>query len=88
MNKPNAVDPIHFMEVLRILKCVWSGMYTKRIPNTKFLEAATLFTNLAAETNFYSFISKTLYNNKIRRMANFAKTIICEVSKPQLEDDS
>ena len=22
MNKPNAVDPIHFMEVLRILKCV------------------------------------------------------------------
>ena len=40
MNKPNAVDPIHFMEVLRILKCVWSGMYSERIPNTKVLEAA------------------------------------------------
>ena len=40
MNKPNAVDPIHFMEVLRILKCVWSGMYTERIPNTKVLKAA------------------------------------------------
>ena len=80
MNKPNAVDPIHFMEVLRILKCVLSGMYTERILNKKVLEAA--------DTNFYSFISKTLCNNKIRRMANFAKTIICEVSKPQLEDDS
>ena len=41
MNKPNA-DPIHFMEVLRILKCVWSGMYTERIPNSKFLEAVIL----------------------------------------------
>ena len=35
MNKPNAVDLIHFMEVLRILKCVWSGMYTKKDTKNK-----------------------------------------------------
>ena len=42
MNKPNAVDPIHFMEVLRILKCVWSGTYTERIPNINVVETAIL----------------------------------------------
>ena len=36
MNKPNAVDLIHFMEVLRILKCVWSGMYTMAIRVVEF----------------------------------------------------
>ena len=89
MNKPNAVDLNSFHGSFKNFEvCMVWYVHKKGYQKQRFWRLQSLFTNLAADTNFYSFISKTLYNNKIRRMANFAKTIICEVSKPQLEDDS